>query len=365
MSDFQFAIQTCEERASGAICRPLEPRAAAPYAPFRVGDPFGLRKAVYPIFLRTPSGELFGLGTAFHVDGWGGGLTAEHVVDVLRVGLPGEGLAWRDDNFIDPSQSDHAVALLGLGLVIGRVALPAWALAPVVGIGIRTRERNDPLAELRGRRRFEVAADVASLQMAMSREAFERKGPPKTIALQQVGWLPTIGEKVIALGYPELKPSATVSAGSMRTMIEDGLFAACGAITGVFPEGRDLANPTPAFEVSANWPSGMSGGPVINQAGNVVGLVSRSLAPDGEGPGVGWAACLSWIHGLDELLPTVDWEVSGFRRGYAVYDEELQDVLEFLPTRALAEHRAASHGIGFTVFACSNRIGTDDWIRSD
>lgn len=43
----------------------------APLLPFEVTDPFGLRKAVVPVFRRDPDGRIYGMGTAFHVDGWG------------------------------------------------------------------------------------------------------------------------------------------------------------------------------------------------------------------------------------------------------------------------------------------------------
>ena len=65
----------------------------------------------------------------------------------------------------------------------------------------------------------------------------------------------------------------------------------------LFPAGRDAVNKTPVFEVEANWPSGMSGGLIFNEAGNVIGVVSRSLAPDDEAPGVGYGACLRATRG--------------------------------------------------------------------
>lgn len=131
------------------------------------------------------------------------------------------------------------------------------------------------------------------------------------------GWEPTIGEYVFAVGYPQLKPSENVGDDELRGMVEDGMKGAYGRITRVFPDGRDSVNPSPVFEVDADWQSGMSGGPVFNHLGEVVGIVSRSLAPDGASGGVGCATCLGWTQ-VDELIPSLDLQNPGMRFGYAV-----------------------------------------------
>jgi serine protease Do len=68
------------------------------------------------------------------------------------------------------------------------------------------------------------------------------------------------------------------------------MFAAYGRVTDLYPCGRDHSNPTPVFEVEADWPSGMSGGPVFDAKGEVIGLVSRGLsAGNKELMGHAWA----------------------------------------------------------------------------
>lgn len=357
-----FCVQTCEARAAREARRPVPERDGSAPTPFEISDPFGLRKAVLPVFRREPNELLVGMGTAFHLDGWGGCLTAEHVVEFVRAHLPAGGLDGTPTMLIDPSKNSHAVLLLGVGLVFGDVAVPDWAYAPVVSAQAFAQERDDPMALVRGQQTFEVAQDIAGLQVLLHRDAFHEGDRPHTLPIQVSGWTPTVGERVLALGFPQLRPSEVMEGSLLRPIIEDGLHGSYGTITGLFPQGRDRLNPTPVFEVEADWPSGMSGGPVFNNAGNVVGIVSRSLAPDGDSRGVGYATCLKWVRDLARLAPSVDIENPGYRLGYAVLDQGQQQLAGVWPNRTLALRHATQCGPGHRVLACSHRIGTDEYV---
>lgn len=361
MPPTDFIVQTCEARFRAGPQIPFAPSNPTRQIPFETRDPFGLRKAVLPIFKRTPEGHLVGIGTATHVDGWGGFITAEHVLDFLRTSLPQGGLTGQCSHDLDPTTQCHAVVLLGVGLVFGQMAVPNWAFAPVTNALAVSREVDDPLIALQGRQRFEIAIDIAGFQAAISPVA-DGERYPQVLPLQLDGWEPTVGEQVLAFGYPELQPSAIVTESSLQQLIEDGLFAAYGTVTRVFRQGRDLANPTPVFEVEAYWPSGMSGGPVVNEAGNIIGVVSRSLAPDGELPGIGYAACLPWIGGVRSLAPRVDPLNPGFRIGYGIFSEGQQFLASVWPNSQLAMQQAARLAANYAVRACSHRIGTDEYI---
>lgn len=330
-------------------------------SPFAADDPFGLRKAVLPVFERDPSGTLTGMGTAFHVDGWGGCLTAEHVVDFMRAGIS---LGNEVTDFVrglDPLTRSHPVVMLGLGLVYGKVAIPAWALAPIAEAGAVIGARDDPLADLRGEATNEIALDLAGLVAHVGPETLDpARDRVRTVPVQLTAWTPTVGEHVLAFGYPALRPSTRVSESTLRTLVEDGLFGAYGKITRLFPAGRDAVNKTPVFEVEADWPSGMSGGPIFNETGNVIGVVSRSLAPDGETPGVGYGACLPWVPEARRLAPRVDPDTPGWRLGYGV---RIGPGLlhSFWPIEQMAGDAAA--GINdSSVVLTSKRIGSDDFI---
>lgn len=355
-----FIVQTCENRIRDTRRVPFQGSSGSQFIPFETGDPFGLRKAILPVFERMPDGRLIGMGTAVHLDGWGGCLTAEHVVDFVRARLPDGGLHGGPTMEVDPSQHSHPVLLLGIGVVFGTVAIPDWAFAPITDTLTVARERDDPMAALQDRRRFEVAQDVARVQALFHPDAYREPNPPQVLPLQLRGWQPAIGEYVLAFGYPELKPSMAMSDSEVRAIIEDGLHCAYGRITRLFPDGRDLTNPTPVFEVEANWPSGMSGGPVVNEQGNVVGIVSRSLAPDGDLSGVGYAACLPWISEITSLAPHLDKDNPGHRLGFAVLDYR-EKLVGVWPTLELARDYA-TQDTKCKVFACSHRMGSDEYI---
>ena len=65
-----FRVETYEEYSRQQPVRPFAFTSGQPLEPFGIVDPFGLRKAVTPVFCREPNGEILGMGSAFHVDGW-------------------------------------------------------------------------------------------------------------------------------------------------------------------------------------------------------------------------------------------------------------------------------------------------------
>ncbi|HEY4214481.1 MAG TPA: serine protease [Steroidobacteraceae bacterium] len=89
---------------------------------------------------------------------------------------------------------------------------------------------------------------------------------------------PRVGEQVVFAGFRadqyEFQPS-----GVPRTMeLSGNMRIGSGRVTQVFPEGRDrVLVPWPAFEVDAPLFGGMSGGPVFDERGGLIGLGSRSL----------------------------------------------------------------------------------------
>jgi serine protease Do len=201
---------------------------------------------------------------------------------------------------------------------------------------------------------MQVAADLAVLHAGIHAEATM----PHSLPVRLEGWDPQVGEHVLAVGYP-LLDSQRIDAAELRSLLREGMFAGYGRVTKVYPHGRDLANPTPAFEVEADWPSGMSGGPVFNCQGEVVGVVSRGLSPDEQSPGCAWAACLPWISMPAGFLPTLDPANPGWRRGIAaVHTVSGQLVGIFESTEEARRFR--NNAVTFS--ACSHRIGSTDFV---
>jgi serine protease Do len=107
----------------------------------------------------------------------------------------------------------------------------------------------------------------------------------------------------------------------------------------------------------------MSGGPVLNERGEVIGLVSRSIAPnEGETAGVGWAACFSLMPWLPAWLPTVDPDNPTWRLGWAVRRPSPWSLHGFYENAAEARAEAQTIAEGYEVAFGSARIGTDSFV---
>src|SRR5690554_613052 len=116
-----FQLRTSEAISDLNYSIVLAPSFDAPLAHFPIDDPFGLRKAIVPLFKRDMNGVLVGMGTAFHIDGWGTFLTADHVIDFAREHSKNS-KDWKD---LSPTSSgEHAILLLGLGLICGSPTIP-------------------------------------------------------------------------------------------------------------------------------------------------------------------------------------------------------------------------------------------------
>lgn len=223
-------------------------------------------------------------------------MTADHVIADTRV----QGTMTRTrGETIEASLPAHVglVALHGCGLVYGAVGLPSDAFRLIDKIWSPALPGNDPLAQLRGRPQY-LPIDLAFLttpapSKRATRNLLLRSHPPR----------PKIGDLVVTVGFPRID-TFIGSDEAARTTISEGMMAAYGRVVDLHIDGRDLSNPTPLFEVEANWPSGMSGGPVFNAFGEVIGLVSRSIEPqEAGGLGTGWATMLQAFPGLASWAP--------------------------------------------------------------
>lgn len=81
--------------------------------------------------------------------------------------------------------------------------------------------------------------------------------------------LPLIGDRLWAFGY---RHGDIVDAAALLTPL-----VASGLVTGCYPQGRGERMPGSCIEVDMDTVGGMSGGPVVNDDGWVVGIVSSSL----------------------------------------------------------------------------------------
>lgn len=322
---------------------------------FSIFDPFGLRKAIVPILLRESGGLLKGMGTAFQIDGWGTFITADHVIDAVRKNVKHTKVN-QEIHFISESLETHPILLLSAGVVCGRAKYPDDAVAVIKRIRTLATEKDDPLAALRGENKFIAASDIALMQIAHEIPK-HRIG---TLPLRFSGRLPKKDDSVIAFGFPDLQFDL-IDEERENYKLSDGMSASYGRILEVHLHGRGN-DPTPVIEVEANWPSGMSGGPVFNDCGEVIGIVSRSLPPSGEEKGRGIAVCFDLLPWLNDWIPTLDKNNPSWRLGWLVQHKISSKFIGFYKDETEALSQQANLGEDYDVAYGSNRIGTEDFI---
>lgn len=356
-----IVVQTCEDRVAGKPGRALLPRHGETLARFEIDDPFGIRKAVQPIFLARPDGALEGYGTAFSADGWGTFITADHIAADLRAAAqtsrPNIDARDMPGRLFEAPPDQGFVVLLGMGLIFGTVTIPQDALVRIAGTYTPGMECDDPIAQIQGRdaaKPFDIAILTAL-----------RPPNPKwimSVPIRARPAHPKVGDTVVAVGYPGIEVLAGDER-TLQTLAAEGMTAAYGRVTELFPAGRDRANPTPVFEVEADWPRGMSGGPVFNANGEVIGVVSRGLSPlEGETTGQAWATWLGAFSELPNWLPNLDPTNVDWRRGWAVVRHAPWHLLAVVNNRALAQEIAAAGGADFEVQSGSWPLGSTDFI---
>jgi serine protease Do len=352
-----ISVQTCEDRARGEPCFPLEPERGESPLLFDLHDPFGVRKAIVPLFWMKPDGDLKGLGTALSTDPWGGFLTADHVIADKRAlgrAVP-DGPEGRDRK-VDFPADEGFVALLGFGVAFGSCRLPQEVIAPVVRAWSPALEGDDPLAALQGRddhRPIDLAVLTIRRPAAGLVHCLPLSGRPRG---------PRPGDMVVAIGFPTID-TFSGDQEAARTTIEEGMQVAYGRVRDIFPHGRDRSNPTPVFEVEANWPSGLSGAPVLDARGEVVGIVSRSyLSDDRDGIGTGWATWLEGLLDFHRWVPALDPDNADRRLGWAALRQLPWNLAAAEPTHAEADAAASAAGPGHEVLRGAWRLGTDDFM---
>lgn len=339
--DVVISIRTCEAIAAGEPARNEHRKVGAdPLAPFEIHDPFGVRNAIVPVFRQDLQGRMYGMGTAFHIDGFGGFLTAHHVIDFVQVPDGGRPILFL---------SMHA-------RVFGTVCIPDDCFVPVEEANGSMKERDDPMAALRGDSTIQPAVDIVALQIGPTGPGVR---PPQSLPVRVAGWMPEVGDIVLAVGFPELNLSEMDEA-RQSALLTEGMYGAYGRVVAVHSDGVSRTNPTPVFEVEADWPPGMSGGPVFNRQGEVVGLVSRSLRADGAATGAGYAACFELIADMRFLAPRLDRANPGWRRAWAVFagGSEAPHSLHPDPGAAAAALPDTQH----SVRTVANRIGSLDIV---
>ncbi len=106
--------------------------------------------------------------------------------------------------------------------------------------------------------------------------------------------LPYVGERVVGVGFIKSKVNVRIDArGQSHIEIIDEPVVSVGGITQVFPEKRDsYLRHYPCIEMNARFEGGMSGGPVFNDSGQLIGIVCSSFDLSDSNENISYASLL-------------------------------------------------------------------------
>lgn len=220
-----------------------------------------LRAMILPVFRFDPqlSGERpFGLGTTFRVDPWANCATAYHVIEDMLTLTSGQ-ITVRDDVRV------AALEIEGIGY--GRIALPENGWRPLTGFYVEAGKTDPPLFHQKPE--LKNLTELACLNISRSHQ--NNPMPYLPVALSSEP--PVVGDAVTGYGFAGLDVDKD-GKGEERP-VRQYLYESSGEVLEVFPADPSSTMPWPRFRVAAEWPSGMSGGPVLNAAGHVIGVISR------------------------------------------------------------------------------------------
>jgi serine protease Do len=298
---------------------------------FLVQDP-ELRSRILPLFSFDPGkadDRPNGHGTTFRIDPWGGCATAFHVIEDLLTVDGGRAVL----------RSDIRLAALELeGLGIGQFTLPPDSWRPFSGMFSLCAIDAPPL-------RPPVIRNVTELAALSIKRSLAAHGDTPFLPLNIRRWHPKVGERVMALGFAELDVNKDHE--SDDRPMSQYLYGSEATIVQVQPPDGASSRPWPVFRVEANWPKGMSGGPVFNETGHVIGVVSTGF----DGANIGTAASFAGWDMAAATFPGLDPANPGWIRCWVAFDSE-EEIIAAAPTRELLDH-AAVDGISeirFTTF---------------
>lgn len=312
-----------------------------------VQDP-QLRARILPLLRFDPhaaSDRPSGHGTAFRIDPWARCATAYHVLeDLFEVDRLGKAISLKDDI--------RLVALDVDGKGYGLLPIPTDAWRPMEASFSYFRIDKPFAQPARLRNLIELMA--LSILPAVPRA----QGTPY-LPVDLRRWRPTVGEQVMAIGYPDLdraRPGEHQDDPDRPFHLT--LYASVGAITDIEPADSKRENPWPLLRVNANWPSGMSGGPVFNQAGQVIGIVSAGF----EGEGGATATFFSSWDIPERIFTSLDRNNPGRFMNWGAFDAS-GGLIHWGQNRADIERRGRDEGL-VDFGAVSVDPTTEEWMRA-
>lgn len=273
-----------------------------------------LKSRCLPIFTHNPNtaDRVIGLGTSFRVDPNSWCLTAFHLLDRM----------WADFDEIAAGSKiavsdDIAISALEVPFAVygSPQPVPSSSWRPIRHLSALFGGRENP-SDFSGRRNTVNINELLGLSIPPSDTSEVPYWPVKFRGLT-----PKVGDKVMGLGYANLDLSAEGKFKSDSDFLEAKLFASLGKVTEVLPLNPNSTRPWPLIRVKADWPGGMSGGPVFDKSGNVIGVVSTSATAAHSKDVISSAAICVGAHIQAGFLPHLDRDNPGWFRGHAQFDD--------------------------------------------
>lgn len=297
---------------------------------------------ILPLFRFNPQASddrPFGLGTVFRIDPWGNCATAFHVIEDMLV-ADGNKAKLRDNVRVSALQIE--------GIVYGSPPLPKDAWRPLSAFYSEFALESSPL--LHKPRQIRNLTELARLTIPRS----DRPGEPPYLPLALSRSAPAIGDIVTGYGFAGL--DVDQQGNGEERPIQQYLYQSSGAVIEVLSAEPSSTMPWPRFRVAAEWPSGMSGGPVLDKSGHVIGVISRGWTGEPDSTATHFAG---W-NISHRTFPTLDPSNTGSLRCFAAIDD--RDNVRFLGLSVdEAENFAIQHG--FTVRFVTCNPATGDWIE--
>jgi hypothetical protein len=122
---------------------------------------------------------------------------------------------------------------------------------------------------------------------------------------------PEVGSVIGGFGYPNSEVEVLSEEGgeesstpTIKLEWRDRPSITTGTVIDVYDERRDMSRmPFPGFQTNARFDHGMSGGPVINQNGELCGIISSGMVYEDSGPEATFVSSLWPLMGLQLDIP--------------------------------------------------------------
>jgi len=214
-----------------------------------------VQKTVMP-FVAIKGSEMRVLGTAFAISNTGIFLTAKHVVhEALRLNSLED---YDDEVSLGVIYASNEENIDDAGTFVGGV-LPITSTS------------------------FNADLDIVVLyaSLPVNKETGEKLKVP---CMRLSPGIPNCGTECYALGYRKMN-SKFVDSKQHVYEIYQSFSASKGAVQKIhFPKRDKVMCPFPCFQINARYDGGMSGGPVADSTGGVVGVVCSQLSQEGDDP---------------------------------------------------------------------------------